>query len=88
MLQRLIEFACCPADHGVLSIGSAALVDRLNLLIEQRGLRELSGTLLTEPHEALLVRADQSRAYPVRGGIPVLLIPSAILLDDDDRAVL
>jgi len=44
-------------------------------------LRDRAGQLVSDVVTAALVRADQKVAYPVRDGIPVLLIESAIPLE-------
>ena len=87
-LQRLVEIAVCPQDHSALRVGPQELADRLNELIGQRCLREQSGTLLTAPLDAVLVRSDNDRAYPIREGIPVLLVAASISLTDEDHKLL
>lgn len=87
-LERLVKIAVCPEQHTPLERGSEKLLARINKLVEERSVREKSGTLLTTNLDALLVRADQTLAYPVRDGIAVLLVEAAILLDDDDRDAL
>ena len=87
-LEALIAIAACPEARTPLTIAPQPLVDRLNAAIGARSLRERSGTLLHEPLQSVLVRQDRQLAYPVREGIPVLLISAGIWLDDDDRGTL
>ena len=87
-LAALVDFAVCPDNHQPLHIAPAALVERLNDLIAQRSLRDRSATLLDDRLQALLVREDHALGYAVRHDIPVLLKDAAILLTDEDRAML
>ncbi|GEM_PF-603073 len=87
-IDDLLQIAVCPADHIGLKRAPNALVARLNDLVQQRALRDATGSLVKAPLDAALLRNDHDRIYPIRGRIPELLPESAILLDDDDRATL
>ena len=64
----LLELLRCPATRQTLVAANAEQLARLNASAEG-----------SEPLDAALVRADGSAAYPVRDGIPVLLVDEAIV---------
>lgn len=86
-IDALLEIVACPDDHQALHRAPQALVDRLNAAVAQRGLRQRNGDLVDAPFDAALVTADRARAYPVRADLAELLVDTAILLNDDDRAL-
>ena len=65
----LLELLRCPATRQTLTEADAAHLARLNVDAP-------AGDVLT----AALVRADGTAAYPVREGIPILLVDEAIPL--------
>jgi uncharacterized protein len=72
-MKEFLELLCCPETGQSLQPAPQDLIDRL-------GARRKAGTLtnragaVPEPFDAALVTLDGSRIYPVRGGIPVLLV--------------
>ena len=68
MTPDLLELLRCPATRQTLVVANAEQLARLNARAGPR-----------EPLGAALVRADGSAAYPVRDGIPVLLVDEAIV---------
>lgn len=78
--QQLLEILACPETKQKLSLLPNAEVDKLNERIKAGGLKNRSGQIMTEKIDAALVREDQLVAYPVRAGIPVMLIEEAFSL--------
>jgi uncharacterized protein YbaR (Trm112 family) len=87
-LDDLLGLAVCPQSRQGLRRASKALVDRLNVMIVDRALRNVAGDLVERSIEQGLVRHDGERLYVVRGGIAVLMVEQAILLQDEERALI
>ncbi len=77
----LMKMLCCPETRQALCPADQATVDRLNHQITSGNLRNRGGQKLTEPIDGGAVRADGKFLYPIRHGIPVMLIDEAIALD-------
>ena len=80
MNAELLKDLCCPETHQPLRPASAELLHALNERIRSGGLRNRSGQLLAEPCEGGLLREDGTALYPVRRGLPILLVAEASLL--------
>ncbi len=78
--SQLLKILCCPETHQELRLADSALVDKLNQQATAGSLKNRSGTLIKEPMDAGLVRADGKFLYPVRQNIPIMLIDEAIPL--------
>jgi len=78
MNPDLLSILCCPETHQPLSPAPAELLASLNERIGQGHVRNRSGTAVTERCEAGLLRQDGKALYPVRGGLPILLVAEAI----------
>jgi uncharacterized protein YbaR (Trm112 family) len=81
---ELLEILACPETKQSLTLASPALIASLNERISQGKLKNRQGTLITEPIEGGLVRADRRYAYPIREDIPIMLIDEAIPLEAGD----
>lgn len=77
---KLLEILCCPKTHQALHQAEPSLIAKINSLIETKSLRDQSGTTVQMKIEGGLVREDQQCLFPVRQGIPVLLIEQSIEL--------
>ena len=78
----LLKLLRCPATGQTLSLADESLLARINArhLGPKEELRADNKPSISECFTAALVREDQTLFYPVRDGIPVLLIEEAILL--------
>jgi uncharacterized protein YbaR (Trm112 family) len=81
MDPELLSILCCPETHQPLQPAPAELLVSLNERIRQGNIRNRSGGAITESCEAGLLRQDGKALYPVRGGLPILLIAESIPLD-------
>ena len=78
---ELLEILACPESHQGLALASQEQLDALNAKIGAGGVKSVGGEAVSEVLEAGLVREDQQRVYPIRDGIPVLLVEEGIALD-------
>ena len=80
--EELLNILVCPETHQPVSLVDPGLVGRINGAIRQCGLRALSGEIIDEPIEGALVRADGEIGYPIRDGIPIMLIEESFSLGE------
>lgn len=77
--QDLLKILACPETHQPLAEATAELLAAANAKIAA-GAKNRGGKPAGKPLEAGLVRQDRKVVYPVRDGIPVLLIDEGIEL--------
>ena len=78
--KDLLEILACPETHQPLHEASAAELARANEAIQAGRQQDKAGKPVKEPLEAGLVREDGKVLYPIRDGIPVLLIDEGLPL--------
>lgn len=71
----------CPQSRAPLREATAAELEALNARIAAGGVADRGGESISEPLEAGLVVEGEAILYPVREGIPKLLVEAAIGLD-------
>jgi len=79
--KDLLEILACPETKEPVALADAALVTRVNAAIQAGKVRSRDGQAVTRPMDGALVRKDRKVLYPVRGGIPIMLIDESILID-------
>lgn len=76
-MKTVLDLLCCPESGQSLQPAPQDLVDRLHASLKAGTLKNQGGAV-PEPFEAALVTQDGSRIYPIRGGIPSLLVTEAL----------
>ena len=75
---ELVALLVCPATHQDVALASADEIERLNDAIRQGKVHTVNGALVEQPVEGALVRQDRAIAYPIRDGIPVMLVAEGL----------
>ena len=71
----------CPETHSELQIADTGILEKLNKAIRAKKCVDRSGEIIEDPIDEALVRAsDKNVLYPIRKGIPVLMIERGIPL--------
>jgi uncharacterized protein YbaR (Trm112 family) len=79
---ELLEILVCPETKTPVQLADSILVQRLNRAIEGGRLTNRGGQRVAERIDGGLVREDGKLLYPIRDGIPVMLIDEALPLED------
>ena len=80
-LEHLLTFLRCPQTREPLAAAPADLVAKINGRISRRSLEDEEGERLSKKIDGALVTEGGLYAYPIRRGIPNLLVTDAIPLD-------
>ncbi|MBL8862227.1 MAG: hypothetical protein JNK02_09460 [Planctomycetes bacterium] len=76
--RDLLEMLACPDTRQRLSEAGADVLERLNARVRAGAVKNVGGKLVEAELEAGLVRQDGQIVYPIREGIPVLLVDEGI----------
>lgn len=79
--NELVEILACPEDKSPVHRADDALLASLNAQIRKGELKTREGELVLDLLEEGLIRADGKVLYPVREGIPIMLISESISLE-------
>ena len=80
--KDLLEILACPETKEPVALADAGLVARVNAAIEAGSVKSRDGQDVTRTMDAGLLRQDGKALYPVRSGIPIMLIDESILVDE------
>lgn len=81
MDPQLLNILVCPETRMPLRAADDALIARLNREATAGRLRSRSGRQVEGPIDGGLIRQDGAILFPIRDGIPVMLIDEAIPLE-------
>lgn len=79
---QLLEILCCPETKEDVTLITGSRIEDLNRLVAEGRLKNRSGETVRERMEGGLLRADGKYLYPIREGIPIMLIDEAIPLEE------
>jgi uncharacterized protein YbaR (Trm112 family) len=77
---ELLKILCCPETHQPVALAAAAALEKINARIQSGGAHNRGGQAVAEKIEGGLVRADGKFLYPIRQGIPIMLMDEALAL--------
>jgi uncharacterized protein YbaR (Trm112 family) len=78
--DKIIEILVCPESQQSLALAPDSVIQELNQKVALRLLHTVNKELVAEELSAGLIRKDGSVIYPIKQGIPVLLIEEGIRL--------
>jgi len=78
--ERLLNFLVCPETKLKLSFAENRILEQVNAKIKSHALLNRGGISVSEPLNAGLIREDKKLLFPIREGIPVMLMEEAIEL--------
>jgi len=74
MNKEIFPLLCCPETKQEVTEMSKEEVKAINKAIKAKKIRTVAGKLLRDTIETALIREDRKIAYPIRKGIPIMLI--------------
>jgi uncharacterized protein YbaR (Trm112 family) len=75
---ELLALLVCPETQQDVILAVPEEIARINAAIGQGQVRNVAGASVDQPVEAALIRADRRVAYPIRDGIPVMLVAEGL----------
>jgi uncharacterized protein YbaR (Trm112 family) len=77
---QLLALLVCPATHQDVSLAQPAEVERLVQGVRDGDVRTVAGKEADAAFEGALLRKDGAVAYPIRDGIPVMLVDEGLAI--------
>lgn len=78
LTSPLVSPLVCPQAHEPLQVASPEQVVQVNQGIEAGTLTTPSGAVVRDPIESGWINSAGTRLYPVRDGLPILLVSESI----------
>jgi len=79
--KDLLAILCCPETKQAVTLADSVLIGKINEAAARGGLKNKATKMVSEQMDGGLIRADHKILYPIREGIPVMLIEEGIPLD-------
>ena len=76
--KELLDILCCPETKQDVLFTEGTIIEKINLAIKNKKLKRRDGTIISEPIDAGLLRADKRFLYPIKENIPIMLINESI----------
>ena len=77
---ELLALLVCPETHQDVTLATPGEIALLNEAIREGRVRTAGGNPVDQPVEGALIRKDRSIAYPIRDGIPVMLVVEGLVV--------
>ncbi len=78
--SKLLQILCCPESRQSVALVVGEDLNKINQRVSDGQIKNRAGQVVNESMEGLLVREDGRFGYPIRGGIPVMLVDEALVL--------
>lgn len=76
--ESILQILVCPHSRQSLKVLSKIDTEKVGNMFEKGVLNTVGGSKVNEKPTELLIREDLKVAYPVRDGIPILLLEEGI----------
>jgi uncharacterized protein len=77
---ELLALLVCPETHQDVTLATSDEISLLNDAIRTGLVHTATGKPVDQPVEGALIRIDRSIAYPIRDGIPVMLVAEGLAI--------
>lgn len=77
----LLNILVCPETKEAVRVADERTLEAVNASIAEGEVRNRAGDTVVQPLQEALIRKDGALLFPVRDGIPVMLMDEAIPLD-------
>jgi uncharacterized protein YbaR (Trm112 family) len=77
---ELLALLVCPETHQDVTLAAPGEIALLNEAIREGRVRTAGGSPVDQPVEGALIRVDRAIAYPIRDGIPVMLVAEGLAI--------
>ena len=75
---ELLALLVCPETHQDVALALPDEIAQINAAIAQGQIHTAAGSVVEQSVEAALIRTDRRVAYPIRDGIPVMLVAEGL----------
>ena len=82
--KELLDILCCPETKQDIQYIEGEVIEKINKKIKSGLLKNRNAERVKEPIDAGLLRQDRKYIYPIKDGIPIMLIEEAIPFEEFD----